>query len=58
MGIKNIHVLLIVISILLSVGFGFWAVFHNYAVWGYLSFIIAAVLIVYCVQFIKKMKTL
>ena len=59
MGIKYIHVTLIVVSILLSLGFGLWAVTHDYTVWGY-CFICrrCLALIIYCVQFIKKMKAL
>ena len=58
MGIKYIHVILIVISILLSLGFGFWALIHGYGLGGYGSFAVAFGLIVYCVQFIRKMKAL
>lgn len=58
MGIKYIHVVLIVVSILLSLGFGLWTLDHNYTAWGYCSFVIAAGLIIYCVQFIRKMKAL
>lgn len=59
MDIKYIHVTLIIVSILLSLGFGFWALPHaDYWVWGYCSFAIAVGLIFYCVQFIKKMKVL
>ena len=58
MGIKYIHVTLIVVSILLSLGFGFWTLNHDYTAWGYVSFVTAVGLIVYCVQFVKKMKVL
>jgi len=59
MGIKYIHATLIVISILLSLGFGAWAMMHSaYALWGYASFLAAAGLTVYGVQFIKQMKVL
>ncbi len=58
MGIKYIHVTLIVVSIALCLGFGFWALKHDYGPLGYCSFAIAVGLIVYCVQFIKKMKAL
>ncbi|MBF0504390.1 MAG: hypothetical protein HQL14_04725 [Candidatus Omnitrophica bacterium] len=58
MGIKNIHVLLIIASIILFLCFGFWALSHNYTAWGYGSLIISIALIIYCVQFIKKMKAL
>jgi len=58
MGIKNIHVLLIVISILLCLGFGFWTLNHDYMIWGYASFAITLGLVIYLIQFIKKMKVL
>ncbi len=58
MGIKNIHLLLIVISIILCMVFGVWTMGHDYTAWGYCSFAITVGLIVYCVQFIKKMKAL
>ena len=32
MGIKYIHVVLIVVSILLCLGFGFWTLNHNYTI--------------------------
>jgi len=58
MGVKNIHLVLIVVSIVLSLGFGLWALNHGCAVWGYGSFAVAAGLVIYCVQFVKKMKVL
>ena len=58
MGIKYIHVFLIVLSIGLCLGFGFWTLNHDYLIIGYLSFVVAIGLVVYCVQFIKKMKAL
>jgi len=58
MGIKYIHVLLIVVSIALCVGFGFWTLNHSYVVSAYASFAVAAALLFYCVQFIRKMKAL
>lgn len=58
MGIKYIHVLLIAASIALSIGFGLWTLNHNYASSAVCSFIVAAGLLLYCVQFIKKMKAL
>ena len=56
MDIKYIHVTLIVVSIALSLGFGFWALIHAYMVWGYCSFAVALGLIIYCMRFIQKMK--
>ena len=58
MGIKYIHVFLIVLSIALCFVFGLWTLDHHYAIIGYCSFVIAVGLIVYCLQFIKKMKAL
>jgi len=58
MGIKYIHVTLIVISIVLSLGFGIWALKHDDMAWGYCSFAATAGLVVYCIGFIKKIKAL
>jgi len=58
MGIKYIHVILIIVSILLSLGFGLWTLNHDFMAWGYCSFVIAVALIIYCVKFIQKMKAL
>lgn len=58
MGIKYIHVVLIVVSIFLSLGFGFWTLNHNYPLSAYCSFAVAVGLLFYCIQFIKKMKVL
>jgi hypothetical protein len=58
MGIKYIHVVLIVVSIILCLGFGFWSLNHYNTVTGYCSFAIAVALIIYLVQFIKRMKAL
>lgn len=58
MGIKYIHVTLIVVSIALCLGYGIWTLNHNYTVMAYLSFAMAVALVVYCIQFIRKMKAL
>jgi len=58
MGIKYIHVVLIVASIFLSLGFGAWTLNHNYLLSALASFAVAIALVVYCFQFIKKMKAL
>jgi len=58
MDLKYIHVTLIVVSILLSLGFGLWALMHYYTASGVCSFAVAVGLIIYCVKFIKKMKVL
>jgi len=56
MGIKNIHVILIVASILFFLGFGFWGFKNDQALYAYCSFPAAAVLVIYCIQFIKQMR--
>jgi len=56
MGIKNIHVILIVASILFFLGFGFWGFKNDQALYAYCSFPAAIMLIVYCVKFIKQMR--
>ena len=58
MGIKYIHVVLIVASIGLSLGFGFWTLNHSYALGAYCSFAVAVALVFYCIQFIRRMKAL
>ena len=58
MGIKYIHVVLILVSIALSFGFGLWTLNHGYTPSAYCSFAVAVALVFYCVQFIKKMKAL
>ena len=58
MGVKNIHVVLIAVSILLSFGFGLWLIAHSFTAWGCLSFAITVALLIYCVDFIRKMKVL
>ncbi len=57
MGIKNIHIILIVASIALSIFCGIWALNHGYIVSAWASIIMAGSLLVYCIKFIKKMKT-
>jgi hypothetical protein len=58
MGIKYIHVVLILVSIGLSIGFALWTLNHHDALSSYCSFAVAVGLIVYCVSFIRKMKAL
>ena len=58
MGIKYIHVVLIIASILLALGFGFWTLNHQYSLLGCCSFAVGVALVFYCAQFIKKMKAL
>jgi hypothetical protein len=64
MDLKDFHVIFIVCSILISAGFGVWAL-HNYGqpptlalkVTAVASYAVAIALTVYCVAFIKKLKT-
>ncbi len=58
MGVKHIHVVLIVASIILFIFSGLWALNHSYTGAGYFSFLIAGALIIYCIQFLKKIKAL
>lgn len=56
MGIINIHLFLITVAILLSLGFGWWALHHSFQILGYCSLAIAVGLFFYGLQFIKKVK--
>lgn len=65
MSLKNFHILFITVSVLLSVSFGIWALYTNsqepgkaYLLMGVLSLILAAVLLVYGVWFLQKIKRL
>ena len=58
MGIKNIHIVLIAAAFLLSLVFGLWALNHDYQGLGYCSLVAAAGLVIYGIQFIKKLKAL
>lgn len=58
MGIKHIHIVLIVVSVLLFMFFGFWTLKHNYNISAYGSFIIASGLVFYCIKFLRKTKAL
>ncbi len=56
MGVKTIHIILIIFSILLSIGFGFWTLKRQDMVSASLSFATAIGLIIYGITFIKKTK--
>jgi len=58
MGIKKIHILLIVLSCVLALFFGVWAIGHKYSIEGGCSLVIAVGLFVYAILFLKKMKDL
>lgn len=63
MSLKAFHIVFIVLSILLAVGFGIWEIV-SYAettnssqlVMGLVSFAIAAGLIVYGIRFVRKLR--
>lgn len=56
MGIRNIHIILISASIILSVIYGAWCLNHDYIVFAWSSFIMAAGLVIYGIKFIRKTK--
>lgn len=58
MGIKNIHIFLISAASILALGFGIWALTHNYVGLGYCSLASAVGLVIYGIQFVKKAKVL
>ena len=58
MGIKNIHIVLIVASILLCLLLGLWSINNTHGTWGMVAFVLAGALIVYGVDFVKKAKKL
>ena len=58
MGIKNIHIVLISCSVLVAGVFGGWSLNNDYQIGGYVSFTVAAALVIYGINFLKKVKTL
>ena len=58
MGIKNIHIVLISCSVLVALVFGLWSFNNNYQPGGCISFVIAAALVIYGINFLKKVKIL
>lgn len=58
MGIKNIHLMLIFLSLLLCTVFGLWGINHNFQILGYVSFAVACGLAAYGINFLKKAKNL
>ncbi|MBF0490525.1 MAG: hypothetical protein HQL15_07895 [Candidatus Omnitrophica bacterium] len=58
MGIKGIHIVLILVSVLLALVFGFWGVTHDFRGLGYFSFATSVALIIYGILFIRKAKVL
>ena len=59
MSLKAIHIFFISISILLTFGFGVWALVQagsSYLLLGLLSVVIGILLIVYLIKFLRKLK--
>ena len=63
MSLKSFHLFFIVVSTLLSFGFGVWSVAYHftygsvgYLIMGGISFVIAIVLIFYGIYFVRKLK--
>jgi hypothetical protein len=57
-SLKWFHVVFIGLSIVMAVGFGVWALTHQYAVLGGLSLAVAALLAVYARYFLRKARKL
>lgn len=58
MGIKNIHIALIVVSLAITFIFGIWGLKNDYQLLGCISMVVAIGLIFYGVDFLKKVKSL
>jgi hypothetical protein len=65
MSIKAIHIVLIVLAVMLSIGFGLWSMMfakdtgdNSYKLAGFASFAIGLGLIFYGIHFIKRARTL
>lgn len=58
MSLKAFHVVFILFSLAITVGFGLWALKTNpeYRGWGIASLVAAAGLVVYGVMFLQKLK--
>ena len=62
MDLKNFHILFIIASVVVALGFGLWCFFTEAGtatagstVMGTISVIVAAALVIYAVVFLKKM---
>lgn len=58
MSLKAFHVVFVVFSLGITIGFGLWALKTNpaYKGWGIASFVAAAGLLVYGVTFLQKLR--
>ena len=58
MGIKNIHIVLIACSVLVALVFGIWALNNNNQALACASLIAGFGLVIYGINFLKKVKIL
>ena len=58
MSLKWFHIVFIVLSMLVSLGFGVWAVFNQHMMLGVLSLGASAGLVVYANYFVRKARKL
>ncbi|MDF1754431.1 MAG: hypothetical protein P1U89_16725 [Verrucomicrobiales bacterium] len=63
MSLKHFHLLFIVLSILITLGFGLWAVLLNglpsgFKAMGGFSLFLSVILIVYGIRFLRKSKSI
>ena len=63
MSLKYFHILFILVSVMLTVGFGLWALLVNglpagFRVMGGFSLLGGFLLVVYGIRFLKKLKTI
>ena len=63
MSLKAFHILFIIVSVLLSFGFGVWGIYTHlsfgnvtFLIMGIVSFVIGIALIIYGINFMKKLK--
>ena len=63
MSLKAFHIVFIIVSVLLSFGFGVWGIYTHlsfgnvtFLIMGVISFVIGIALIIYGINFMKKLK--
>ncbi len=63
MSLKAFHIVFVVVSVLLSFGFGVWGIYTHlsvgnvtFLIMGIVSFVIGIALIIYGINFMKKLK--
>ena len=57
MSLTDFHILFIILSIALSLFVGVWAVRAGQFFWGIIAFLAAGALIIYGINFLKKIKS-